>query len=73
MNARHAIRIGIDMADFICMAYLNDLNDDQWMLRPCEGTNHIKWQIGHLISSEHSMLEQVCPGTMPALPEGFAD
>ena len=72
MNARQAIQLGLDMADFVCMAYLNDLTDEQLMRRPCEGANHIVWQVGHLIASEHQLIEMVCPWTMPALPEGFA-
>jgi hypothetical protein len=36
------------------------------------GINHLAWQLGHLIVSEHELINAVCPGSMPALPEGFA-
>lgn len=73
MNGSQAIRVGLDMADFVCQAYLADLSDEQLMMRPCEGTNHINWQVGHLIRAEHELISMVAPGQMPALPSGFAE
>ena len=73
MNAQQAIKNTIDTGKMICMAYLEDLTDAEMMHRPAAGCNHIKWQMGHLISSEHQMINAVCPGLMPALPEGFAE
>jgi hypothetical protein len=73
MDARQAIQLSIDMGKMISMGYLSDLTDDEMMKRPCAGCNHIKWQIGHLISSEQSMIEGLFPGSMPQLPPGFAE
>lgn len=73
MNARDAIKLNIDSANMICMAYIEDLTDEDLMRRPHAGCNHLKWQIGHLISSDHQMVSGVCPGAMPELPEGFTD
>lgn len=73
MNAREAIRLGLDMAEFISLGYLQDLSDAQLLHRPCAGANHIAWQLGHLITAEHQLIEQVCPGKMPPLPAGFAE
>jgi len=72
MDSRKAIQLNLDMADFVGMAYLQDLTDAELFHRPCDGGNHIAWQLGHLIVSEHELIEKVCPGTMPALPAGFA-
>lgn len=72
MNTRDALKTSIDMGQMISMGYLNDLTDAELMKRPCAGCNHINWQIGHLISSEHDMIEKIAPGSMPSLPEGFA-
>ena len=72
MNSRDAIKQGIDMADMISVGYLEDLTDKELLHRPCAGANHINWQLGHIISSEHEMIEIVAPGTMPPLPAGFA-
>lgn len=73
MNARDAIRISIDTGNMISMGYLEDLNDDELLHRPCAGANHINWQVGHLIASEHSMLVKLAQAAMPPLPAGFAD
>ena len=73
MDSRQAIKMAIDSGNMITMAYLDDLTDEQMMHRPHEQCNHIKWQLGHLIAAENQMVEGVVPGSMPALPEGFAD
>ena len=73
MNSREAIQVGLDMANFVSMAYLEDLSDADLLRRPCAGANHIAWQLGHLIASEHSLISKVCPGAMPALPAEFAE
>lgn len=73
MNAREAIKLGIETGSMISLGYLDDLTDAELLKRPCAGCNHINWQIGHLIASEHGMIEQVAPGSMPPLPEGFKE
>ena len=73
MNTRDAIKMSIDMGKMIGLGYLSDLTDDEMMKRPCAGCNHIKWQVGHLIGSEQSMIEGVSKGSMPPLPAGFAE
>ena len=73
MDAKAAIQTAIATADMITTMYLGDLTDAEMLHRPAKGCNHIKWQMGHLISSEHDMLEQCFPGKMPALPSGFAE
>jgi len=71
MNSREAIKASIDMGKLISVSYLEDLTDEEMMHRPHANCNHIKWQLGHLIQSEHDMIEGCIPGSMPALPEGF--
>jgi len=72
MDSREAIKISIDMAAMVCGAYLGDLSNEEMMKRP-PGCNHINWQVGHLIASEHNMVEGVAPGNMPSLPDGFKE
>ncbi len=72
MDAAEAIKGSLDMADMIGMSYLGDLSDQELLNRPHPECNHINWQIGHLICSEHQMINQVVPGSMPELPAGFA-
>ncbi len=73
MDARDAIKTSIGTADMVCHTYLDDLTDDEMMHRPHPGCNHLKWQVGHLVTADHGMVEGICPGVMPPLPEGFAE
>ena len=73
MNGHEAIKNTIEMGKMVCMAYLGDMSDDELMQRPHADANHTKWQLGHLISAEHSMISGCLPGSMPELPEGFAE
>ena len=73
MKPTDAIKISIDTADMITRMYLDDLTEEEMMHRPAEGCNHIKWQMGHLISSDHIMVNGCCDGVMPSLPAGFAE
>ncbi len=73
MNSREAIKLSLDMGNMVGLAYIDDMTDEELMQRPTSGCNHIIWQLGHLISSEQQITEGVAPGTMPALPDGFAD
>jgi hypothetical protein len=73
MNAREAIKLSIDSAMFVSLEYLADLSDEDMLQRPHPECNHIKWQMGHLISSENQMVNGVCPESMPELPDGFAE
>lgn len=72
MKSAAAIQLAIDSGKMVSLAYLGDLSDAEFLHRPHPGCNHITWQVGHLIASEHQMIEGVCPGSMPDLPDGFA-
>ena len=43
------------------------------LVRPVPGANHTAWQLGHLLVSEHEMVDGASPGSMPPLPPGFAE
>lgn len=73
MNARDALKLSIDMGKAISLGYLGDLTDEEMLKRPSPGCNHITWQVGHLIASEHGMMMQLFPNSMPPLPDGFAE
>jgi len=72
MKANDVIKITIDMANEILTTYLSDMSDADLMVRSVPGANHIAWQLGHLVSSEQSMLSGA-GFPMPGLPDGFAD
>lgn len=73
MNAQQAIRSAVSGAEFIVNMYLADLTDADMLVRPVPGANHIKWQLGHLMTAEHGLINEVRPGSMPPLPAGFAE
>ena len=73
MDSRQAIHPSIGTADMISPTYLEDLTDEEMMKRPDPGCNHLKWQVGHLISSDHGMISGCVPGALPDLPDGFAE
>ncbi len=73
MDTKTAIKTALETANMICTSYLDDLTDEEMMHRPDPGCNHIKWQMGHLIASEHDMMSACYPGSMPELPTGFAE
>lgn len=73
MDTRQALKIGINSAQFVSEGYLNDLTDADLLVRAVPGSNHIAWQLGHLIAAEHDMINLVKPGSMPKLPDGFRE
>ena len=73
MDANEAIKLNLECAEMICGAYLDDLTDQEAMMRPHPGCNHINWQIGHLIASDNMMCNGCIPGSLPPLPDGFAE
>lgn len=72
MTAKDVLLANMDMALFVLKSYLSDLNDADLLKRPTPRANHLAWQLGHLIASEHEMVNMVVPGAMPPLPPGFA-
>ena len=73
MSIAEQIKAELQLPTFVTKTYLQDLTDDNLLMRPHEKANHIAWQLGHLIASEHNLNNMVCPDSMPALPEGFAE
>lgn len=73
MNAKDAVNKSADLSLFVITTYVGDLSDAELMARPGPGCNHLAWQLGHLISANASLLESICPGKAPTLPEGFAE
>ena len=73
MNAQDAIRATMSTADFMIANYLADITPQEMLVRPVPGANHLAWQLGHLITAETRLVEAAVPGSMPSLPEGFAE
>jgi hypothetical protein len=73
MLAKDAIRECAELSRMVLKRYIEDLSDAELCRRPGPGCNHVAWQLGHLISSECSLLNLVRPGSAPELPAGFAE
>lgn len=73
MSIATQIKHELNLPTFVIQGYLGDLTDEELMRRPAPNANHIAWQLGHLIEAEHRLNSMVCPDSMPALPEGFAE
>ena len=73
MDIRDALKNNYQTSQMVCGAYLGDLTDEESMKRPHAGCNHVNWQVGHIIASEHGMAGACAEGALPALPEGFAE
>ena len=72
MTAKDLIKNSIGMGHMILTTYIGDMSDAELMTRSVPGTNHLAWQLGHLIASEHKMLSDA-GFKMPALPDGFSE
>ncbi|MGV3485188.1 MAG: DinB family protein [Planctomycetaceae bacterium] len=73
MRAQDILASTYQTSSFVLRSYFDDLSDAELMHRPGPGCNHLAWQLGHLIVSEVSLLNSVCPGAGAELPAGFAD
>lgn len=72
MTPQAVLEAALANSQLVVDMYLSDLTEAETLHRPGTGLNHIRWQMGHLINAEHGMINQIVPGSMPALPEGFA-
>lgn len=71
MDIKQAIVLSLGQADMVVGAYLADLKDEELLVRAIPGTNHIAWQLGHLISTERNLIDKIAPGKLDPLPPGF--
>lgn len=72
MTSKDAIKHTIDFCHQVLTAYISDMSDADLTVRPVPEANHIAWQLGHLITSEHQMMTGL-GHQMPELPAGFAE
>lgn len=73
MDFKDAVRTTFETADMLTQAYLADLTPQELLTRTVPDANHVAWQLGHLIASERALVEAGVPGSMPPLPQGFAE
>jgi hypothetical protein len=73
MTGKEAIRTALQSTQQMLGMYLSDLADQDILVRPVPGANHIAWQLGHLIHAEQQLLQQLPGAKYPELPAGFAE
>ena len=72
MNVKDLLHYNVTLTHSITKAYLGDITDQEMLVRAVPGSNHLAWQLGHLVASERSLLEAIGVD-VPDLPEGFAE
>lgn len=72
MNAKDVIGQVVELSHMVTRAYVEDLSDEELLVRSVPGANHIAWQLGHLIAGTGQMLGALGQPA-PALPKGFAE
>ena len=73
MLAKDVLKATLQTSNMVLSSYVSDLSDQELLVRPGKGCNHLAWQLGHLISSHNQLLDSVRPGKSVPLPEGFAE
>ena len=72
MNVFDLLRYNITLTHGVTKMYVEDVAEDEMLVRAVPGSNHLAWQLGHLVASERSLLEAIGVD-VPDLPEGFAE
>ena len=72
MDVKDLLHYNVTLTHNITKAYLGDITEQEMMVRAVPGSNHLAWQLGHLVASERSLLEAI-GADVPDLPEGFAE
>jgi hypothetical protein len=69
MNAKDVLRQNVEFGCMLVRSYVEDLSDADMLVRSVPGTNHIAWQLGHMIAGTQQMLGLL--GHQASLPDGF--
>ncbi len=72
MTAKNILKEVVEFGHMVTQYYVSDLSDAELLVRSVPGSNHIAWQMGHMIISTHHMLKGL-GHSAPDLPAGFAE
>lgn len=72
MQAKDAMKQVIEFCHLVTRMYVEDLSDQDLLVRSVPGANHIAWQLGHAVSDTAFMLAAL-GHQPPALPAGFVE
>jgi hypothetical protein len=74
MTGTQVLQATLRQTQFVFNRLLEDLSDDDLLVRPAPSANHLAWQLGHLIVSESRLIAgEIAAPNSPQLPPGFAD
>ncbi len=73
MITYESVESNLRMADTILHSLVGDMSDTDLLVRPLEGSNHIAWQLGHLIGSEYALISAVADQVEMAIPANWSD
>lgn len=73
MNVGQLVKCELDWSKMIALGYLQDLTEEDLLVRPHPECNHIKWQLGHLIAGENRHMTMIRPEKTVPLPSGFQE
>ena len=71
MDAAAAIRISLETAEMIGLAVLERFKRLGIDAPPPPRLQPHNWQVGHLVLSEHEMMRQIAPESVPDLSSWF--
>lgn len=72
MQAKDVIKQVIEFSHLLVRMYVEDLSDQDLLVRSVPGTNHIAWQLGHSAVGTAYVLD-LLGHQPPELPTGFAE
>lgn len=59
MTAKDAIKNVVEFCHMLTRTYVEDLSDADLLVRSVPNSNHIAWQLGHLIAGDVQMLGRI--------------
>jgi hypothetical protein len=68
--AKELLRQFIERSHGMIRSYVDDLTDAELLVRSVSGSNHIAWQLGHMVGGVQRMLGGLGQPAL-ALPDGF--
>jgi len=73
MSVAEHLKSTFVLPEFMVNHYVNDLTDEDLLVRPLPNANHFKWQLCHLIVSENFHVGELGLGIMPELSQKLID
>lgn len=74
MNGVQAVQAALQSTQGLATWFVSDLSDDDILVRPVPGANHIAWQLGNIIGGDIFLVNAELPDVKyPEIPAGFVE